>query len=86
MIPELIAYLQIEGNLRYFSFGVELLTVTLNQPDKGREAACKLQLTVADCLKMCMSALLLPVEAKYTSFIYFCRGAGNHALKICLVS
>lgn len=57
----------------------------LDQLDKGREAACRLQLTVADCVKLlCMSAPLLPVEDKYTSFIYFCRGAGNHALKICL--
>lgn len=51
-----------------------------DQPNKGREEAYELQLTVANFLKTCMSALL-SVDAKYASFIYLCWGTGNHALK-----
>lgn len=54
----------------------------LDQPNEGREAACKFQLTVANFLKtLCMFALLLSVDAKYTSFNYLCWGTGNHTLK-----
>lgn len=56
--------------------------MVLDQPDKGREEACKLQLTIANFLKtLYMSVLLLSVDAKYTSFIYLFWGTGNHALK-----
>lgn len=54
----------------------------LDEPDKGREEVCKLQLTIANFLKtLYMSVLLLSVGAKYTSFIYLFWGTGHRALK-----